>query len=966
MEMRPQASGATLVGRRDELAATVAMIDRAADGQAGALVISGDAGVGKSALVEHACAHAGPSAVRLAGACLPLSAMTVPFLALRSAVRAVESVLDPPADVWGPADNPSNVPVAFDHWLAGLSRDRLVVLVIDDLQWADQSTLDVLMYLLAGPATRRLAVIITVRSGGSGETHPLQRWLADVRRFPRVEQMTLAPLDRVATSEQLTEILGTSPHQTLVEEVFARTRGNAYLNRLLVKDLAPDTRSLPPDLPADLTSAVLRSWWMLPAPARDLTRILAAGGVPLTTNDLSSVAAHAIGPQPRLSVLVAIESGILDEGPDGTLWFRHPMIAEVLEHHLTDDERARWHAAFAVHVETQMKDHPSPSLDLLFAAADHHHRAGHVLDAYRWALRAAALAGSSGGTAEELRLLQRAIQLRRTHSFEAQESERDLLQRMVSAAANTGAHRAELHAVDQLLVSVDNSSEPLLAAQLLVRRAELRFLTGRDFLSEADVREAVRLSSAADPASWQHACAAAALVRIAMWTDDSDMEPLADRALAIARGADHPLALSCALSAKASVDVVHGRHREGLRLASEAVTAAARARDFHAYVAGVVWEHNSQASWSPRLRATHLRSRRTHMVGLGAPHAYSAVLSAFEADAWLTIGEWQSCRERLREALGSDPGAFVDVHARLTSARLAAWQGRVAEAQGHLARADELFTEGSEFLAFSFDVSRAAVALAAGDPGSAVAAAMAGAASDVPPDKCEWLMALAARALADLSEMDRDAGRDPLDQLARLDDLTARFPTVIRDVGEQEDLHIVALNDLYVAEIGRARRDPHNGDQWLRARDSCHAATLAWEEAYACWRAAESLLAHDRHRRTPAASVLRRGLVLAARLGAEPIADALAALASSARIEVAAVVEVPAVTLAGLPSLTTRESEILAHVVAGRTYREIARALVISEKTVSSHISNLLRKTGTDNRVDLARLATRASARRDP
>lgn len=47
--------------------------------------------------------------------------------------------------------------------------------------------------------------------------------------------------------------------------------------------------------------------------------------------------------------------------------------------------------------------------------------------------------------------------------------------------------------------------------------------------------------------------------------------------------------------------------------------------------------------------------------------------------------------------------------------------------------------------------------------------------------------------------------------------------------------------------------------------------------------------------------------------------------------------------------------------MAGRTYREIARALVISEKTVSSHISNLLRKTGADNRVDLSRLATRSA-----
>ena len=60
--------------------------------------------------------------------------------------------------------------------------------------------------------------------------------------------------------------------------------------------------------------------------------------------------------------------------------------------------------------------------------------------------------------------------------------------------------------------------------------------------------------------------------------------------------------------------------------------------------------------------------------------------------------------------------------------------------------------------------------------------------------------------------------------------------------------------------------------------------------------------------------------------------------------------------------LTAREREVLAHVVAGRTYAEIAAALFLSEKTVSSHISNMLHKTGTANRVELAGWATRRDA----
>ena len=73
----------------------------------------------------------------------------------------------------------------------------------------------------------------------------------------------------------------------------------------------------------------------------------------------------------------------------------------------------------------------------------------------------------------------------------------------------------------------------------------------------------------------------------------------------------------------------------------------------------------------------------------------------------------------------------------------------------------------------------------------------------------------------------------------------------------------------------------------------------------------------------------------------------------------------PAETVTGIPGLTTREREILAYLVAGRTYGEIARELVISEKTVSVHVSNLLHKTGTANRVELAGLARRTGVSAD-
>jgi hypothetical protein len=167
--------------------------------------------------------------------CLPLTSMTVPFLPLASALRTWAADRDVPVPALGGA---GDSPTGFDAWLDELGRQRPVQLVIDDLQWADQSTLDVLMYVVAGLAGRRLAVMATVRTGEEGG--PLRKWLADVRRLPGVGDLRLDRLDRAATAEQLAGLLGGPPHETLVDQVYARSDGTAYLTTLLARGLPPD------------------------------------------------------------------------------------------------------------------------------------------------------------------------------------------------------------------------------------------------------------------------------------------------------------------------------------------------------------------------------------------------------------------------------------------------------------------------------------------------------------------------------------------------------------------------------------------------------------------------------------------------------------------------------------------------------------------------------------------------------
>jgi DNA-binding CsgD family transcriptional regulator len=188
-----------------------------------------------------------------------------------------------------------------------------------------------------------------------------------------------------------------------------------------------------------------------------------------------------------------------------------------------------------------------------------------------------------------------------------------------------------------------------------------------------------------------------------------------------------------------------------------------------------------------------------------------------------------------------------------------------------------------------------------------------------------------------------------------------RFPNIVTDPGQPTPLMITqraAMTAWYAAEVGRARRSGESGELWLQTARLFDEGWLPWLEMYAWRRAAEALLGGGRQARAEGRRALVRGYELACELEAAALQRELEALARSARVPLASG---PKVTVApsALPGLTAREHEILGYLVAGSTYAEIANTLVISEKTVSAHVSNLLRKTHTSSRVELAQLAHR-------
>ena len=962
---------AAFVGRARESERVRSVLESARAGHMAALLVSGDAGVGKTLLVDRICAEAGHDDVLvLRGVCLPMRAAAVPLMPLRTAFRRLPEGVAPPA--LDDHTSAGGFPVVVDAWLDRNSRDRAVVLLVDDVQWADEASLDVLTYVLAGPSDRSLAVLLTLRRDEVGVGHPVRRWLADVRRMPCLAELHVGPFDRPETGDQLHMLLGASPHESLVTEVQARTGGNAYLNRLLVEGLPPDARALPPGLPEDLRSAVLRPWERLSRPARELVLAVAIGGEVAAGPALERAADLSGAPPEDVPRLLrdAVDGGVLDPSPEGGYWFHHPLQAEALESLLSGDERRKMHGALARSCEAGLSTDAgvvnAGEVAQLAAVAGHHSLAGEVNEAYVWTLRALEAAEQLGDHQAAIALLEQAVDLH-PRALEPAAPVTELLVRLKDAAAILGQHEVEHGAVQALLDATDETDQPLLVCELLVRREHLRFSTGRGFLRVEPVRRAAELSRPW-PGSWQHGYALAEVAQASLWADEPDAQEAVSAAVEAAEAIGHPRVTAYAFAA-AAMGAEYSNRPGGPALAARGVQGAAEARDWWGFVHASLWEANtSQVGTSPEWAAS-VRTRREQLAALGSPHPYLAWLSINEGEALFQAGDWRAATELLRLALGSDPGTSSDVQARLLAARLAVAQGRQREAEDHLSRAEELSADTTAFRAWSFDTVRALVRTGAGDARGAYAAAMTGLLSPgVPPTMCEWLCPLAARALADLVAAAQGQDADHGEDLKRLDDLVDRFPHVVPDGSLEVARYreqVEALDALYAAEVARARGGPDSVTHWRRAAELLDAA-LPWDAAYAAYRAGEAVLVHREGSRDDAAALLRRAAALATELRAEPVLREVTALAAAARVPLATVEAIPDDAAGTLPGLTNREREILTHIVAGRTYGEIARALFLSEKTVSSHVSNILRKTGSANRVDLARRAQHAANRGSP
>jgi hypothetical protein len=360
------------VGRRQELGRLNAALARAADGQPAVVLIGGEAGVGKTRLVAEFAERAGAAGVRvLAGGCVRLGEDALPYVPFSEALRGLVRSLDPPAvdalvgegraelarlvpDLGAP--EPAAQLRGSGDWtqarlfalvlgllerLAGMAP---LVLVVEDLHWADQSSLQLLSFLVHGLPQAPVVLVVTYRSDEPPGRHRLPPLLAELDRAASVERLELRRFDRAELGVLLAGVLGQPPEPNLLDEVFARSEGNPFFAEELLAGGAPGGR---PALSATLKDLLLARVEVLPGPAREVARVAAAAGRRVRDRLLGAACSlKELALLATLRELVAGQVLVADAAGDGYA-FRHALLQEVIDADLLPGERRRLHGILA-------------------------------------------------------------------------------------------------------------------------------------------------------------------------------------------------------------------------------------------------------------------------------------------------------------------------------------------------------------------------------------------------------------------------------------------------------------------------------------------------------------------------------------------------------------------------------------------------------------------------------------------
>jgi ATP/maltotriose-dependent transcriptional regulator MalT len=987
------------VGRREEIALLATLLRRVQQGEPAFALIGGEAGVGKTRLISELAARAGRARFTvLVGHCIELGAEGLPLAPLVDALRALARAIpaDELAEVVGPAGPglarllPELAPAArvpadgiqaaqllelVLGLLGRLSAARPVMLVLEDLHWADQSTLELVAFLVRSLREVRVLLVATYRSDELHRRHPLRPLLTGWERVRTVDRVGLLRFHRDEVATQLAAILAAEPGSGLVDLVFDRSGGNAYL----VEELAGVVRrgGDPADLPPSLVDVLLSGVDSLSLAAQRLLRTAAVAGKRVPDRLLAEVAGLSEA-ELFAALREAVESHLLVVDPTGHGYqFRHALTRDAVYEDMLPGERVRLHAAYG---ETLAADPGLAGDDTAVPAALAHHWYA-ALDLPR-ALPASISAGqamSSYAPAEAQRHLERALEIW-PRVADAEErtglDQFEVIRLAADAAYRAGAVDRSLALFDEALAGLPGGDDSVRRALVMERRAWALRDMGRETEAAAELERALALLPP-DEVTRAHAVVLAALATVLLRASDWEAAVgTAQRAVAAARAtgaraeeADASISLGLVRSYLDTTEEGPDAVRSGLALALDLNVSMTALRGY------------VNLSDVLELRGRHTEAAQVAREGLalagrlGMARALGSFLTGNLAEPLLRLGRWAEADGLIARALASVPEGIFAGTLLLLRAELATMSGRYQDAEADLRAARRALGDTTDMqFVQTVGYVDAAVALGRGNPVAARATIAGCLAKGIVAwaDRFNWpLLWLGMRIEAEAAISARDH-RQAVPGLsterrralgAMAGDLVAATPPAR------------GYQTLLEAEQARAlgRDEPQ---RWSAAVTAWEAAGEPYPLAYAWLRLAEARCAVGD--RQAAARAVQQAHAIASRIGAEPIAAEAAGLARRARLSLDDPSAGPAADDGARLSpaaaadelarfgLTVREREVLRLLADGRSNPEIARALFISPKTASVHVSSILAKLGVGGRVEAAAVVHRLGVARDP
>ncbi|MBV9606415.1 MAG: AAA family ATPase [Solirubrobacterales bacterium] len=975
-----------LVGRETELAAMDRALQRALAGEPVTLVVGGEAGVGKSRLIGELINRArGAGARALVGGCVELDGGGIPLAPLVDMLRALaaelpadelDELLGPArreigrlvpelADVHGaqaPADSdPSRILELLLGVVGRLAAQGPLLLLVEDVQWADRATLDLIALLVAAPTTRPLLLVFSVRSDELPRAHPFRRISARWEQQRTVERVELERLSAGEVAAQISAIMGERPDGDLTDLLFERSEGIP----LFVEELLGAVREggLGPDyLPPSLRDVLLARAERLSANAQHVLRVASGGGRWVPDRLLGLVAGL---PDAELygSLREAIEHQLLVVDPTGRgFGFRHALARAAIHEDLLPGERAQLHRAYAEAMESR-PELVAAGLDGIAMLAHHWLAAHDVARALVASVRAGHAADAVAPSAAQ-RHFEVALELWPQVPDAAERAgiaHSELLDAAADAAFRAGAGERALGLVDQALEEVGDTGTLEERAMLLARRAAILGKIGRDTEGIAVLEQAAGLLPAEPPSrasAYVLGQLASALIRL----DRSERAgPIAERAVrsAAAVGADAEL-LDAQITA-GYAQVFCGEVEAGLARMQEASERAA--------AAGLPWIAARASTNLSDILVTLSRYEQAIEVAdaavafverAGGARTLGAFLRGNRAEALVRAGRWDEALAAVapeREAAGSWAATVLMVRIELH-----VLSGRAAEARADLREIRQYLRNASE-PQWALPLAGMEAELARGEGDMDTAQTILGRAlSALTPEqdpRYRWpVMSRAMRVEAERVIRARDEGLEvPGETEPRVEEL-------LRDADALPAATPSARGHRALLQAEHARlRGVDEASAWDRAVSATREMQEPFYVAYALLRHAEALVAAGDS--VAAAASATEAQALAGGMGAAPVLADVEALIRRARLRpddgaAANGDESTLETEAADPfGLTPREREVLHLVADGCSNGQIAEQLFISRATASVHVSNILSKLGVTTRVQAAALAHR-------